>query len=226
MTAVRTSLVIVLAAGVVGYAAFQLNQRLRAHAASAPTAAALAAADDDASGATPSGEQAPSASSRQQRAESEQLRREVANLSVQVAALSAPKTQTESSTSPDPMGPEAQAKFGEERRVYMKSVEKRFRDDSRDPIWSSAAHGAILAALDATKLRDAADSVECRSQMCRVEIADKGPETTTQMPLVALHLVETLPKIEYERIDDGHGHQSTVLYMSRYDDPAPAATPR
>jgi hypothetical protein len=124
------------------------------------------------------------------------------------------------------MGPAAQAKFREERRVYMKSVEKRFRNDSRDPSWSSAAHGAILAALDATKLRDAADSVECRSQMCRVEIADRGPETATQMPLVALHLVETLPKIEYERIDDGHGHQSTVLYMSRYDDPAPADTPR
>jgi hypothetical protein len=108
----------------------------------------------------------------------------------------------------------------------MENVKKSFLNESRDASWSSATHDAILDALDGNKLRDALASVECRSQTCRVEIADKGNETSMKMPLVALKLARALPKVEYDLVDDGGGHQSTVLYMSRYDDPAPADLPQ
>ncbi|MBN1609393.1 MAG: hypothetical protein JW940_22370 [Polyangiaceae bacterium] len=213
--------VIALAVAAAGfaYAAFQLHQPARTTPAQARAANGHARTDDA----------EPRARRPDDLAAFAELRQHVANLSAEVAALRAQKSaresdpQLDSGAPPDPTDPETEAKFREERRVYMENVKQDFFDEPRDANWSSATYNAILEALEANELRDAASSIECRSQTCRVEIADNGPETGQRMPLAVLKLGQTLPKIEYDHVDDGNGHRRTVLYMSRYDDTVPAA---
>jgi hypothetical protein len=58
--------------------------------------------------------------------------------------------------------------------------------------------------------------LECRSQTCRVELADDDTgELTKVMPLFLEQLGQTLPSATANYVDDGHGGKIMILYMSR-----------
>lgn len=145
------------------------------------------------------------------------LRQQVASLGAQVAALHAQASATPVDTGapPAPSEAEMEAKQREERHAFIADLEARFVDEPREVKWSSAAYSAIHAAFDANGLRDAAASIECRSQTCRVEVMDQGPQTTVMLMRAAQELGPTLPRVDWDQVEDGHGHRSRVLYMSR-----------
>jgi hypothetical protein len=160
---------------------------------------------------------APHTGPRNDSAELAALRRQVAGLGVQVANLSAQASQTRTAPAAplDPTDPETEARLHEERRDYIEGVEAKFSNEPRDATWSPATHHAINEALHANELGDAVGSIECRSHICRVEIAEKGPDTNGMILRAVRQLGPTLPTVEWDHVDHGNGRRSKVLYMSR-----------
>jgi hypothetical protein len=72
-------------------------------------------------------------------------------------------------------------------------------------------------------LRGFAHNVECRSQTCRIEIADDGTGILSRrLPFVALGLADVLPSVSTEPADPASGHGGMVLYMSNQPPPVAA----
>jgi hypothetical protein len=125
-----------------------------------------------------------------------------------------------------------EARAEEERlhRQYIARVEAAFRVEATDPQWSSATSSAIRgAATGDDSLRASLRGVECRSQTCRVEIADDGSGGLDKaLPMFVHQLAQQLPSVTADRVDDGRGAASMVLYMSASEaeaDPPPAGSP-
>jgi hypothetical protein len=116
----------------------------------------------------------------------------------------------------DPVARAAQQRM---YREHMASVEAAFRKEPTDPLWSSATSGLVQATLHADNdLRSLARGVECRSQSCRVEIADDGTGSVGDLlPMFALQLGSALPSVIVDRIEDGRGTATMILYMLRGD---------
>jgi hypothetical protein len=205
---VSLAVALALAAAGIGYAvlhSYRLNR---------PAAAKTEAASAHAKARAP----VPHASPPNESAELAELRRTVARLGDEVAVMRAQASRghVESGEPPDPMDPETEATLREERRAHIADLEANFVAEPRDSSWSSATYNAIVEALNANELRDAARSIECRSQTCRVEIVDKGPDTNGMIMRATRQLGQTLPTVEWDHVDDGNGRRSKVLYLSRH----------
>jgi hypothetical protein len=115
----------------------------------------------------------------------------------------------------------------EQHRVYMTGVAQAFAMEKIDVTWAARATSRVNAALhDHEALRGIAHDVECHTQTCRVKIEDDGSRTLdTHLPMLALSLVDVLPAISAERVDQGNGRSALVLYMSSQRQP-PVAAPK
>jgi hypothetical protein len=111
----------------------------------------------------------------------------------------------------------------ERRREYMTGIEEGFAGERVDGKWAGPASVRINAALSSDEnLRGVAHHVECRQQTCRVELADDGTGAVSRrVPLIALNLVDMLPSVAAERVDQGDGRSAMVVYLSSRQ---PAAT--
>jgi len=104
----------------------------------------------------------------------------------------------------------------ESHRVYMSEVAQRFAAETIDQRWAAQASQRVNTALyDHEALRTAARDIECRTQTCRVTIDDDGSGMLSRrLPSLALSLVDVLPTISAERVDQGNGRSAMFLYMS------------
>ena len=127
-------------------------------------------------------------------------------------------------TQTEPPSPEARAEDERRYREFVAGIEAKFRDELRDPQWSAATAAAVQTALASdSDLRPLARGVECRSQTCRVEIADDGSGKLGKLlPLFAQQVGQSLPSMTADRVEDASGAATMVLYMSRSIEPAPA----
>lgn len=65
-------------------------------------------------------------------------------------------------------------------------------------------------------LRGKVRNLECRSRTCRVEIDDdRAGAVSKELPVFVQQLADTLPSTQADHIDDGNGHTTMVLYMTR-----------
>lgn len=117
----------------------------------------------------------------------------------------------------EPPGPEERAEQERKRHEYVAGVEAAFRKEARDPQWSNDTSAAIQAALAANReLQALAGSVDCRSRTCRVEITDDGSVAPgKQIPMLAQQVGQGLPNMTADRVVDGSGRATMVLYFSR-----------
>ena len=115
----------------------------------------------------------------------------------------------------------------ERRRTYMAGVAEAFARERVDGAWAGRTSVRVNAALNGDDvLRGFAHSVECRSQSCRVEIADDGAGTLSRrFPFVALSLADVLRALATEPVDPSSGHGGMVIYMSNQSAPV-AADPK
>lgn len=161
-------------------------------------------------------------------AELAELRRELAQLRLQVrgqgltpaAADAARAAEDHPGATRDPRtDPEARAELERERREYMAGVDAAFRSEATSPGWSSAISAVIQTAMaDNSGLRPIGRGVECRSTTCRVEIADDGSvKLGKALPLLIHQVGQELPSVVANRVEDGRGGATMVLYMSRQD---------
>lgn len=90
--------------------------------------------------------------------------------------------------------------------------------------WSSATSSLIQAVIDGDNdLRPLARGMECRSQTCRVEIADDGSGKLSKLLPMLVHQVgRDLPNVVFDRIQEAGGSATMVLYMSSRDGGAAA----
>jgi hypothetical protein len=166
-------------------------------------------------------------------AELAELRRELAQLERQVqlqgkalaAAPARAEAQAPDAADDSRQEPESRAEQERKHRSYLAGVEAAFRAEATDPSWSSASASAVQAALVATsELRPLARAVDCRSHTCRVEIVDDGSGKLGKLlPVFAQQIGHELPSITADRVVNGRGAATMVLYMSRRDESPPSA---
>ncbi len=155
------------------------------------------------------------------------IRNEIEQLNTQMLALQqrqasekklAAKEMPATNAAPDKNTiADLRAKEDQERKVYVDGVAESFRKESVDPKWASATGAAVQSAFEQdSALTAVAHQVDCRASSCRVTIEDDGKGGLMKsLPLLANNLAQTLPRVTAEHIEDGNGHSSMVLYMSR-----------
>lgn len=114
----------------------------------------------------------------------------------------------------------------EQHREYMSDIAQTFTSERIDNVWALQTSSRINAAFDDhPALRQLGHNIECRAQTCRVSVEDDGSGSiSTRLPALALSVVDVLPSISAERVDQGNGRTAMVLYMSAQN-PAPAVRP-
>jgi hypothetical protein len=155
-------------------------------------------------------------------AQIDELRRELATMKSQAAGQQS-RLASATPPTPAPREPASAEEMQEQRaadleshRVYMSEVAESFAAETIDQRWAAQASSRVNAALyDHDALRTAARDIECRAQTCRVTIDDDGSGTLSRrLPSLALSLVDVLPTISAERVDQGNGRSAMILYMS------------
>jgi hypothetical protein len=190
--------VIAVAGGVIAgilYLTFRGGDRPDDRAAAAPTVRAPAPASDVA----------------ELRVELAQLRRQVRSQDAIQRAPVAPADPKDARRDP-----EAAAEAERRHDAYLAGLDGSFHDEALDHAWSTTAAGAIHDALASDgQLGPLARSVECRSQSCRVELADDGTGTLSKsVPMLALRVGQELPSMVARRVDGADG-RTMVLYLRR-----------
>jgi hypothetical protein len=146
---------------------------------------------------------------------------EMSALREQIAASQAPADDGARDVSPEPARRDPAALAQQERawHEHMMEVDSNFQREAADPRWASSTASALESALTASDtLRGRARGIECRSRTCRVEIAEGGSGAVMkELPIFAQQFAETLPSIQFDHLDDGHGHTTMVLYMTGDD---------
>ena len=113
--------------------------------------------------------------------------------------------------------PAARAAAERERQQQMEVVETNFRQEAADARWSFEAEGVVQTILASDEIvQNTLLGLECRSQTCRVELADDDTgELAKALPLLLQQLGQTLPSATANYVDDGNGGKIMILYMSR-----------
>lgn len=140
------------------------------------------------------------------------LRHEVASHEMRLAAADPANAKA----APD-NSPEARAEAERKHKDYVAGIDAGFRKEARDPQWSAATTSTIQTALAADDgLRASTRGVECRTQTCRVEIADDGSGKLVKALPMFVHTVgQALPTTTADRVVDASGGATLVFYMSR-----------
>jgi|SRR3569833_1126326 len=117
----------------------------------------------------------------------------------------------------------------EEARQYqarIAAIDTSFRKEVVDPRWSANTSSRIQSVLSTDEMGHIqADSIDCRSESCRVELHDNGSgQLNKNMPMMAQELAGTLPNITASTAIRPDGALSMVLYLSRQAQGAPAVT--
>jgi hypothetical protein len=153
------------------------------------------------------------------------LQHAVAALNAQLARP-APRPVTDpakdSKAAPDMDDVQAvRAADAERRRTYMAGVAESFAGERVDGVWAGRTSVRVNAALSGDEvLKGFAHDVQCRTQTCRVEIADDGTGALSRrLPFVALSLADVLPSLASEPADPASGRSGMVLYMSNQPPP-------
>jgi hypothetical protein len=154
----------------------------------------------------------------------------MARLNAQVSALREQMAENQASPSadagavdPEPgparRDPAERAQQETEWHAHMMEVDSDFQSEAMDPRWASSTASAVQRTVNASDaMRGNMRSVECRSQTCRVELDDDGSGAMSkELPIFVQQFAETLPSVQADRIDDGSGRTTMVLYMARND---------
>ena len=98
----------------------------------------------------------------------------------------------------------------------MAGIAQEFAGQKIDPNWANRASSRLEAVFGSDEvLHNLSRNVECRDQICRVEIEDDGTNRLNgRMHFIAMGLADVLPNISAEHVDQGNGRGTMVLYLS------------
>lgn len=142
---------------------------------------------------------------------------EVARLKEQLAAQSAAPDMDAGGATAGAVEPPAKSveEAKEEWHAHMTEVEADFNAEQPNPGWANETKSLIAREVDSEPaLRDAVRKMECRSQSCRLELAESGSAEVEQaIPLLLHKLGVTLPVSKSEVVDEGGGKLVRVVYL-------------
>ncbi|MGR8978621.1 MAG: hypothetical protein ACU84H_00815 [Gammaproteobacteria bacterium] len=121
---------------------------------------------------------------------------------------------------------EATARLQAQRLEQFAAIESVFASESPDPNWSgetSAWMRQTLADKDIGKIN--ASNAECRTSLCRLEINIDNRSSDQTSMMLAHKLGDRLPRAEYDKIDEGNGTTTVILYLFREGYNPPPLTP-
>jgi hypothetical protein len=160
------------------------------------------------------------------------LGKEVARLRADVAALRVDMQTQQSKFSTSSKNPapdtdtakdkqaiiDMRAKEDEQIQKQGEVLETGFRQQTTDPNWSAKAKSLIQDALanDKVASKDIID-IECRTNMCKVELANDGNNQAPKIAEFPMKISQELPNIMVNQTTESDGSSTTVLYLSRDD---------
>jgi hypothetical protein len=110
---------------------------------------------------------------------------------------------------------EARAQEQRQWQEKIASTEWRFRQEPVEAAWAAQVTEKIHQAYEREELAELlVQAVECRSTLCRVEVV-LDEQTNQLIPLFAMHVADTLPKLTVKPKADGD--TGTVLFLTRGD---------
>jgi hypothetical protein len=117
--------------------------------------------------------------------------------------------------------PAARAAIDRERQQQLAVIEAGFRREPADPQWATDTEGAVQVALAHDNIvQNTLLDLECRSQTCRVELADDNTgELAKGIPIFLLQLGSTLPNARMNSGVDGAGGKTMILYLTKEASP-------
>lgn len=104
-----------------------------------------------------------------------------------------------------------------EHHARVASIDAAFRREVIDPAWSTSTSSRIQSVLSSDEVGHIqADSIDCRSESCRVELRDGGSvELKKNIPMLAVQLAGVLQNIVGDSMARPDGGVTMVLYLSR-----------
>jgi hypothetical protein len=154
-----------------------------------------------------------------------ELQQQVARLKSQMwsqeqrlAAADPAKAAVKDPAAKDPRtDPEARAAEERKHKELVAGIDAEFHNEPTSSKWASAMSSTIQTAVaDDNDLRPLVRGFECRSQTCRVEIADDGSgKLNKSLPMFVDQVGRDLSKVVFDRIGAGDGAVTRVLYLSR-----------
>jgi hypothetical protein len=140
------------------------------------------------------------------------------NARLAAAANSAqPATASEASEPPPNGDARSRAEVAQRRRDYLDRLELTFRNEAIDQSWSAHATRSVHDVLERDEaLRGAVRSLECRAQLCRLELKpDVADKLAASYPQLSLSLASELPNIVVDNGDREHDAAAPlVLYFT------------
>ena len=105
----------------------------------------------------------------------------------------------------------------EQFQLHVAEIAAIFERELRDQKWADGTRDSIEATLARGELTQVKlKSIDCRTSTCRLEIQeDIHNKLSTLLPLLALQLADKLPNVTAQRLDQGDGRATMVLFMSR-----------
>lgn len=103
-------------------------------------------------------------------------------------------------------------------REYIAGLDSAFQRESIDSSWASSTTAAVRAALASDQVKQTARRVECRARTCRVEIPDDASGAlASALPLFSLQIAPALSHVAVDRVTDGRGAATVILYLTKDD---------
>lgn len=157
------------------------------------------------------------------RAQLQQLQLQMAGLQQQLtqqrllaAGQQAGATPSAAASDAAPPPPDAAAEH-QRQQENLDRIAANFEAEPRDASWSRDTTAAVQAELNQGELlKNALQSLECRSSLCRLEMVDdRSPAFFTQLNRMALKVANRLPSMAGQRLTRPDGKAVFVYYFSK-----------
>jgi hypothetical protein len=148
------------------------------------------------------------------------LRGELRRTETELALLTSQVSQLRSEVGARTAAPLAAARPDPERygRERLERLEAAFGAEARDRGWSEETSSAFRTGImRGDRLRRALQTIDCRSETCRLEMADdRSPEFQQELQQLALDVGTELPSMAFHFVTKPDGTRSVVYFWSKH----------
>ena len=101
--------------------------------------------------------------------------------------------------------------------AHVQEADARFRQEPSDVNWATRMTATVRdVAGKSDAITTSLQSIECRTNTCRLEIREDGAgKVISQMPQFLLDVQSSLPSMLSEQVDSGNGGKMVVMYLTK-----------
>ncbi|MGR8978617.1 MAG: hypothetical protein ACU84H_00795 [Gammaproteobacteria bacterium] len=112
---------------------------------------------------------------------------------------------------------ESTSRLKAQRLENFAAIETLFNNEAPDPNWSAETADWVRQTLADNKEFEKiiSSNVECRTSLCRLEATADNQSASGIPPLLAHKLGWRLPRAKVDKIDEGNGTTTAIMYLFR-----------